>query len=103
MADAALSDLKVLDLSEDVAGPYCTKLLGSLGATVVKVERPGRGDPLRHIGPFFQDNPDPEGSFPFLYFNTDKQSITLNLECPSGIAIVKRLAAWADIVVESYR
>ena len=60
MVDQALSDVKVLDFTNFVAGPYCTKLLADLGADVVKVERPGVGDAARGMGPFPQDIPNPE-------------------------------------------
>jgi CoA:oxalate CoA-transferase len=103
MPEGALGDLKVLDLTHYIAGPYCTKLLGGLGATVVKVERPNTGDALRQVGPFYEDVPGPDRGFPFLYLNTDKQSVTLNLKTDTGVKMFKRLAEWADIVIESYR
>src|SRR5436190_1494638 len=68
MADAALNDLKVLDLTHYVAGPYCSKLLAGLGATVIKVERPRVGDPLRRVGPFVKDLPGQERSGPYRDF-----------------------------------
>ena len=66
MSDGALSELVVLDLSENISGPYCTKLLTDCGAEVIKIERPVAGDPCRQAGPFPQDQPDPErsGRFP---------------------------------------
>lgn len=103
MTEGALSHLKVLDLTHHIAGPYATKLLSGLGANVIKVERPDGGDPLRRIGPFYQDLPGPDHSCPFLYLNTDKQSVTLNLKTPTGVAMFKRLCAWSDVVVESFR
>lgn len=98
-----LTDLKVLDLSEGIAGPFCTKLMGAMGADVLKVERPGWGDIARSMPPFFHDAPHPEGSGLFLYLNTNKRSITLNLEEPAGRAICRRLAAWADVLIEDFR
>jgi len=84
MPDKALSGIKVLDLTWYVAGPYCTKLLADYGAEVIKLERPGSGDPARSIGPFPGDDPDLEKSGLFLYLNTNKKSITLNLKTDTG-------------------
>ena len=103
MADHALSHLKVIDLSHYIAGPFCTKLLAGFGAEVIKVEKPGVGDPSRKAGPFPKDNPDPEKSGLFLYLNTGKKSITLNLKTTSGIEILKKLITKADIVVENFQ
>ena len=93
----------MLDLAHYIAGPYGTKLLAGLGATVVKLERPDGGDPLRRVGPFYRDEPGLEHSCPFLYLNTDKQGITLNLKTATGIAIFRQLVTWADVLVESFR
>jgi crotonobetainyl-CoA:carnitine CoA-transferase CaiB-like acyl-CoA transferase len=95
-----LAGLLVLDLTEWVAGPYCTKLLADFGARVVKVERPD-GDPARSMGPFPRDRPDPERSGMFLHLNTNKQSVVVDLTRPDGAAVVRSLAARADVVVES--
>ncbi len=80
MEGQALSDVKVLDLTWHIAGPYCTKLLADYGADVLKVERPGEGDPTRRRGPFPGDHPHPEKSGLFLHVNTNKLGITLDLE-----------------------
>ncbi|MYB40763.1 MAG: CoA transferase, partial [Chloroflexi bacterium] len=99
----ALDDVRVLDLSEGVAGPFCTKLLAALGADVITVEAPGRGDRARSAPPFAGDEPHPELSGLFLYLNTGKRSVTLDLAQASGRAIAARLAAeWADIVIEDF-
>ena len=74
-----LSGLKVLDFTWHLAGPYGSKLLADYGADVVKVERPGGGDPARRYGPFPGDQPHLERSGLFLHVNTNKRSITLNL------------------------
>jgi CoA:oxalate CoA-transferase len=102
MEDLALSGVKVLDLSWYIAGPYCTKLLADYGADVIKVEKPGEGDPVRRIGGFFKDDPNPEKSGPFLHLNTNKKGITLNLKSPEGKKILKALVKKVDIVIESF-
>ena len=60
MVEQALEGVKVLDLSEYISGPYCTKMLAAFGAEVIKVEKPGEGDSSRRMGPFFEDKPHPE-------------------------------------------
>src|SRR5262249_33876775 len=97
-----LGDIRVLDLSEDVAGPFCTKLLAGLGAEVIKVEPPGSGDVTRKTGPFVYEVPHAEQSAAFLYLNTGKKSLTLNLQNQTGVAIAQRLAQECDILVESF-
>ncbi len=96
---SVLDDLTVIDISEGIAGSYCTKLLAALGARVIKVEPPG-GGALRRLGPFAADSPDPERSGPFLCLNTSKQGVTLNLDSSDGRAILIELAARADVLVE---
>lgn len=100
--EQALSDVTVLDLSLGVAGPFCTKVMACLGAEVIKIEPPDGGDPTRHLGPFLRDDPNPEASGLFLHLNTGKKSVTLDVATPTGAAIARRLAATADIVVESW-
>ncbi len=102
MTDQALSDVKVIDLSWYIAGPYCTKLLADYGADVLKVERPPDGDPARKAGPFLHYDPDPEKSGLFLHLNTNKRGITLNLKTVTGKRILKDLVADADVLVESF-
>ncbi|MEE9533120.1 MAG: CoA transferase, partial [Acidimicrobiia bacterium] len=100
-----------------LSGPYCTKLLATLGADVVKIERPGRGDPARRLGPSSQPltpSPLPEGEgWPqvgvreetgawFLYLNTSKKSLTLDLKSREGREILLQLARTADILVENF-
>ncbi len=98
----ALSDVRVLDLTHHIAGPYCTKLLADYGAEVTKIERPGSGDLSRRMGPFPDDWPHPEKSGLFLYLNTNKKGITLNLKAESGKEIFRRLVKDVDIVVENF-
>lgn len=101
MPQGALEGVKVLDLTHHVAGPYCTKLMADFGAEVVKVERPG-GDPARRIPPFYHDETGPDKSLLFIYLNTNKQGITLNLKTGRGSEIFKELAQDSDILVENY-
>jgi crotonobetainyl-CoA:carnitine CoA-transferase CaiB-like acyl-CoA transferase len=96
----ALASLRVVDLSSTIAGAYCTKLLAGFGAEVIKVEPPA-GDPLRRRGPFPGDHPDPDASGLFLHLNAGKQSVTIDVTQPSGAALVRRLAARADVLVET--
>ncbi|MBI4201457.1 MAG: CoA transferase [Chloroflexi bacterium] len=94
-----LEGVRVVDLGRGIPGAFTGKLLGALGAQVVKVEPPD-GDPLRKQGPFPQDLPHSERSGLFLYLNTGKQGVTLDLSSESGRTLFLRLAAWADIIVE---
>ena len=98
-----LADLTVIDLTHGISGPYCTKLLADFGADVIKVERPGAGDYARTLGPFPQDVPHPEKSGIFLFLNTNKRSVTLDLKTAEGAAALKELAKRADILVESFK
>jgi crotonobetainyl-CoA:carnitine CoA-transferase CaiB-like acyl-CoA transferase len=100
--DSVLEDIRVLDLSEDTAGPFCAKLLAGLGAEVIKVEPPGAGDVSRRAGPFPHAAPHAEQSAAFLYLNTGKKSITLDITRPSGADILERLVQECDILVESF-
>jgi len=97
-----LSDIKVLDLSQYIAGPYCTKLLADYGADVIKIEKPGEGDGARRMAPFFGNVPHAEKSGLFLHLNTNKRGITLNLKSHAGKKIFKELLKEVDILVESF-
>ena len=99
-SEGLLSGYRVLDLADE-KGLLCGKILGDLGADVIKIERPG-GDPARNIGPFYNDIAHPEKSLFWMYCNTSKRGITLNLETADGKDIFKRLVKGADIVVESF-
>lgn len=100
MSDQALSHLKVLELCNLVSGPYCTKLLADLGAEVIKIEQPGVGDKARQRGPFLNDIPHPERSGLFLYLNTNKSSITLDISTSKGRDILRQLIKKVDIFVQ---
>jgi crotonobetainyl-CoA:carnitine CoA-transferase CaiB-like acyl-CoA transferase len=95
---SALTGMKVVDVTEHLAGPYCTMILGDLGAEVTKIERPGEGDSSRHTGPFVNGE-----SMPFAMVNRNKRSVTVNLKDPQGVEIVRRMARTADIFVENHR
>jgi crotonobetainyl-CoA:carnitine CoA-transferase CaiB-like acyl-CoA transferase len=94
-----LAGVRVVDCTSSVAGPYCTALLGSLGADVVKVERPGRGDESRTWGPPFWNG---EGVM-FLSANASKRSLALDVKDPRGLDVLLRLVDGADVFVQSLR
>jgi len=101
-----LEDIRVLDLTRALAGPYCTMMLGDLGADVIKVERPGRGDDSRGWGPPFVG--EPYGPYPgestyFIAANRNKRSVTINLKSAEGQEIVRKLASVSDALVENFR
>ncbi len=101
-----LENIRVLDLSRAMAGPFCGMMLGDLGAEVIKVELPGSGDESRSWGPPFVGKP--YGSYPgesayFISVNRNKLGITVNLKSAEGQDIIRRLAAVSDVVIENYR
>jgi len=97
-----LAGLRVLDLSRVLAGPLCTMILGDLGADVVKVERPGTGDETRTWGPPWAEGPAGRESAYYLSVNRNKRSVAADLKSEDGKALVRRLAADADVVVENF-
>ena len=98
MTAAPLAGLRVLDLSRVLSGPYCTALLADLGAEVIKIETPERGDDSRHFGPFRGG-----ASVYFALINRNKKSVALNLKDARAQEIVLRLAGKCDVVVENFR
>ncbi len=94
-----LDGITVLDLTRVLSGPYCTALLGDMGARVIKIEQPGKGDDTRGWGPPFLNN---ESAY-FLSINRNKESITLNFKAPEGRAILDELLARSDVLVENFR
>ncbi|MBY3096418.1 CoA transferase [Rhizobium laguerreae] len=103
---ASLEGLRILDLSRILAGPTCTQLLADLGADVIKVERPDIGDDTRSWGPPFvpdADGGDSDLSAYFLSANRNKRSIAIDLASDEGVALVERLAAVSDVVIENYK
>jgi crotonobetainyl-CoA:carnitine CoA-transferase CaiB-like acyl-CoA transferase len=96
-----LADLRVLERADE-KGQFCGKLLGDLGADVIKIEPLG-GEHNRHVGPFLDDIPHPERSLAFWYYNTSKRGITLNLETADGRKLFRRLAVTSDVILETFR
>jgi len=102
----ALSHLRVLDLSRVLAGPWAGQILADLGATVIKVEQPGKGDDTRAWGPpYLKDRAgqDTTESAYFLCANRGKQSVTIDITGPAGQALIRRLAAQSDILLENFK
>ena len=97
--EAVLSDVIVIDLSRVLAGPYCTMILGDLGATVIKVEQPGKGDDTRHFGPPYIAG---ESAY-YLGLNRNKQSILLDFSKPEGKERLLKLVSTATVLVENFR
>ena len=98
--EQALAGVRVLEYCEMVSGPYCAKLLADLGAETIKIEKPEIGDEARRRGPFLNDIPHLERSGLFLYLNTNKLGITLNLETPTGKKVFTELVSDTDILIE---
>lgn len=95
----ALSDIRIIDLSRVLAGPYCTQLLADYGADVIKIEQPGRGDGTRQWGPPWLGG---ESAY-FLSVNRNKRSLTLNLKTAAAHTILQRLLADADVLIENFK
>ncbi|MBI3997613.1 MAG: CoA transferase, partial [Armatimonadetes bacterium] len=96
---APLDDLLVIDLTRALAGPYCTLMLGDLGARIIKIESSEGGDDTRGWGPPFVNG---ESSY-FLGINRNKESLTLNLKHADGQEVLRRLIRRADVLVENFR
>ncbi|KVQ63031.1 CaiB/BaiF CoA transferase family protein [Burkholderia territorii] len=94
----SLAGVKVLDLTQHLSGPYCTMILGDLGADVIKIEKPRDGDDQRKLGPFINGE-----SAPFMIINRNKKSVTLNLKLEQGRKLFLDLAREADVIVENFR
>ena len=96
---SALDGITVLDLTRVLSGPYCTMMLADMGARVIKVEQPGKGDDTRGWGPPFQNG---ESAY-FLSINRNKESVTLNLKHPEGRRVLDALIERSDVLVENFR
>ncbi len=106
MPSKALSGVKVLDLSRVLAAPLAAQMLADLGAEVIKVERPGAGDEAREYGPPFlkdREGHDTTDSAFYLCCNRNKRSVTINLAAPEGQAIVRKMAAESDVLLENFK
>jgi crotonobetainyl-CoA:carnitine CoA-transferase CaiB-like acyl-CoA transferase len=98
-AEGPLKDILVVDLTRVLSGPYCTMLLADMGARVIKIEQPGRGDDTRAWGPPFVEG---ESAY-FLSINRNKESVELDLKQPASREVLDRLLARADVLVENFR
>ena len=98
-APTALAGIRVVDFSHFIAGPFATMILADMGAEVIKIEAPGRGDDLRRYPPV---HPDLRHGAPFLWTNRNKRSLAIDLKSPEGVAIARELIATADVVVENF-
>jgi crotonobetainyl-CoA:carnitine CoA-transferase CaiB-like acyl-CoA transferase len=98
----ALAGIRVLDFSHQAAGPWCTSLLGDMGADVVKIEKPGRGDSIRYADRSGRLPPE-IGGLNFQGLNRNKRGMTIDIGTDAGVALVHRLAKQADVVVENFR
>ncbi|MEE9436065.1 MAG: CaiB/BaiF CoA-transferase family protein [Candidatus Adiutricales bacterium] len=103
MTSQALAGIKVLELAQGVAGPYASKLFADFGAEVLKIEPPGQGDPGRFLPPLAEGAAPPESSGMFAYLNTNKKSITLDIEADKGADLIRRLSRETDILIESFQ
>ena len=99
MSEHALGDIRIIDLSRVLAGPYCTMVLSDYGAEVIKIEQPGIGDGTRQWGPPWVGS---ESAY-FMTMNRNKRSLTLNLKSDEGKAILKKLVAGADVLIENFK
>ena len=98
-ACAPLQGLQVLDLTRAVTGPFCTMILGDLGARIIKIEEPGTGDETRHWGPPFVEG---ESAY-FLSLNRNKESVVLDFRQEGDLAALRRLAEKSDVVIQNFR
>lgn len=99
-APKALEGVRVVDFTHFIAGPFATMVMADMGADVIKVESPGRGDEFRHYPPVHAELP-AQGA-PYLWSNRNKRSAALNMKTPEGLAVVRELVAKADVVVENF-
>ncbi len=99
-APKALEGVRVVDFTHFIAGPFATMVMADMGADVIKVEAPGRGDEFRHYPPVHAELP-AQGA-PYLWSNRNKRSAALNMKTPEGLAVVRELVAQADVVVENF-
>ena len=103
MTAKALSDIRVLDLSRVLAGPWATQMLGDLGAEIIKIEKPGIGDDTRGWGPPWHGDGDVRTAGYYLAANRNKKSVAIDIAKPEGQKLIRDLAAQSDIVVENFK
>ena len=94
----ALSDITIIDLTTAVSGPYCTMMMGDLGAEVIKIEQVKEGDILRRTTPHIQ-----EATPVFAAYNRNKKSVVLDIRSPEGVKLIKKLLKNADVLIDSYQ
>ncbi len=99
----ALSGIRVLDLSRVLAGPWCTQMLGDLGAEIIKIEQPGKGDDTRSWGPPWHGEGEDRLSAYYLSANRNKKSVAIDISKPEGQALIRELAAQCDVLVENFK
>ncbi len=98
-APKALQGIRVVDFSHFIAGPFATMIMADMGADVIKIEAPVRGDDLRHYPPL---HPELKHGAPFLWNNRNKRSVAIDLKSPEGLKVARELIATADVVVENF-
>lgn len=101
MQTSLLGGVKILEIGEYISAPFSTKIMAALGAEVIKIEPPGSGDPARRLGPFPDNQPDLETGALYLYLNTGKKSVTLNIATATGQHILASLASGSQLIVEN--
>ena len=102
----ALQDIRVLDLSRVLAGPFCTQMLGDLGAEVIKIERPEKGDDTRGWGPTFLQDENGDNTSESAYYlscNRNKKSVAIDLSSEEGQALIKKMVAQSDVLIENFK
>jgi len=99
---SALKGVRILELAEGVSGEYCGKLLADFGAEVIKIERPGKGSPVRSLSPFGGTGEEPENSALFAYLNTNKKSVALDTSGAGGLQALAKLYRLADAVIDDH-
>ncbi|TMA60512.1 MAG: CoA transferase, partial [Deltaproteobacteria bacterium] len=102
MAERALQDIRIVECGHLVSAAYAAKLMADMGAEVIKIEEPGGGDQARQRGPYPGHIPHPEKSGLFLYLNTNKYGVTLDLRQATGQEIFQRLLKDADVLIHNY-
>lgn len=99
----ALAGIRVLDLSRVLAGPWCTQMLGDLGAEIIKIEQPGKGDDTRSWGPPWHGEGEDRLSAYYLAANRNKKSVAIDISKPEGQALIRELALKCDVLVENFK